>query len=155
MCWFLKYALHSKENRFSQILHKASLIGVHSQIFGVNIKNATLDSFIIKLGIDTAIADPIRRALDPAHISGQGYDGMNNVSRKARGIQGFRHCSSFKPAVVYVHRRNHTLNLAMVHSTKVRDVRNCLESDPPTQEQWNHSILLYALWRAVWSVNFG
>ena len=32
------------------------------------------------------------------------------------------------PEAVYVHCRNHTLNLAIAHSTKVRDVRNCLDT---------------------------
>ena len=31
-------------------------------------------------------------------------------------------------AAVYVHCRNHTLNLAIVHSLKVRDVRNYLDT---------------------------
>ena len=39
-----------------------------------------------KLGIDTAIAEPIRRALDPAHIVGQGYDGAGKVSGKVCGV---------------------------------------------------------------------
>ena len=55
--------------------------------------------------------------LDPAHIVGQGFDGVGNVSGKGT------HRSTVS-AAVYVHCKNHALNLAIVHSTKVRDVCN-------------------------------
>ena len=64
--------------------------------------------------------------LDPAHIVGQGYDGAGSVSGKACSVQA-RIAAQF-PAAVYVHCRNHALNLPIVHSTKVRDVRNCLDT---------------------------
>ena len=65
--------------------------------------------------IDTAIAVA---SLDPAHIVGQGYDGAGKARIAAQQF----------PTAVYVHCRNHALNLEIVHSTKVRDVRNCLDT---------------------------
>ena len=62
-----------------------------------------------KLGIDTAIGDLIRRAW--SSIVGQGYDGVGNVSGKACGVQ-----ARIATPV------NHSLNLPIVHTTKVRDV---------------------------------
>lgn len=61
---------------------------------------------------------------DPAHIVGQGYDEAGNVSGKVRGIQA--RIREQYPAAVYVHCRNHALNLAIVHSTKIPVVRNTL-----------------------------
>ena len=79
-------------------------------------------------GIDTAIADPIRRDLNPAHIIGQGYDGAGNISGKASSVQA-RIAAQF-PAAVYVHCKNQALTrlLPIVHSTKFRDVHNCLDT---------------------------
>lgn len=50
--------------------------------------------------------------LDPAHMVGQGYDGAGSVSGKVRGVQA--HIRAQYPAAVYVHCRNHALNLAIV-----------------------------------------
>ena len=64
--------------------------------------------------------------LEPAHIVGQGYDGAGNVSGKASSVQA--HFAAQFSAAVYVHCRIHILSLVIVHSTKVRDVRNCLDT---------------------------
>lgn len=64
--------------------------------------------------------------LDPAHIVGQGYDGAGNVSGKVRGVQA--RIREQYPAAVYMHCRNHALNLAIVHSTKIPVVRNSLNT---------------------------
>ncbi|KAK0146901.1 repressor of the inhibitor of the protein kinase [Merluccius polli] len=64
--------------------------------------------------------------LDPARIVGQGYDGAGNVSGKVRGVQA--RIREQYPAAVYVHCRNHALNLAIVHSTKIPVVRNTLNT---------------------------
>ena len=50
----------------------------------------------------------------------------------------FRHASQQFLAAVYVHCRNHAFNLAIVHSTKVRDVRNCLHG--PRNSELHHSL---------------
>lgn len=64
--------------------------------------------------------------LDPAHIVGQGYDGAGNVSGKVRGVQA--RIREQYPAAVYMHCRNHALNLAIVHSTKIPVVCNSLNT---------------------------
>ena len=58
--------------------------------------------------------------LDPA-IVGQGYAGK----RAAYSVQA-RIAAQF-PAAVYVHCRNHALNLVIVHSIRARDVCNSLD----------------------------
>ena len=117
------------------IPHKVSLMGAHSlesRMFGVNIKNAPFHSLSFKRGSKALTRLLLTRlgglGLDPAHIVGQGYDDQGyagNVSGKACCVKAriaAVSCSS------YVHCINHALNLAIVHSTKVRDVRNCLDT---------------------------
>lgn len=64
--------------------------------------------------------------LDPVNMVGQGYDGAGNVSGKVRGVQA--RVKQLYPAATYVHCRNHALNLAIVHSTRIPLVRNTLGS---------------------------
>ena len=60
--------------------------------------------------------------LDPANIVGQGYDGAGNMSGHTRGAQAC--ISSQYPRAKYVHCKNHSLNLAIIHSCKQRIVSN-------------------------------
>ncbi|XP_060782672.1 52 kDa repressor of the inhibitor of the protein kinase-like [Neoarius graeffei] len=64
--------------------------------------------------------------LDPKNMVGQGYDGTGNISGKVRGVQA--RVRQLYPAATYVHCRNHALNLAIVHSTRIPLVRNILDS---------------------------
>ena len=58
--------------------------------------------------------------LDPATIVGQGYDGAGNMSGHTKGAQA--RISSQYPAAKYVHCKNHSLNLAIIHACKQRIV---------------------------------
>ena len=60
--------------------------------------------------------------LDPANIVGQGYDGAGNMSGRTKGAQA--RISSQYPGAKYVHCKNHSLNLAIVHTCKQRIVSN-------------------------------
>ena len=60
--------------------------------------------------------------LDPANIVGQGYDGAGNMSGHTRGAQA--RISNQYPTATYVHCKNHSLNLAIVHACKQRVVSN-------------------------------
>ncbi len=53
---------------------------------------------------------------------GQGYDGAGNMSGSASGVQA--RISALNPDAVYIHCRNHCLNLALIHSCKVPCIRN-------------------------------
>ena len=60
--------------------------------------------------------------LDQMKIVGQGYDGAGNMSGHTRGAQV--RISSLYPAAVYVHCKNHSLHLAIVHTCRQRIVSN-------------------------------
>ena len=60
--------------------------------------------------------------LVPANIVGQGYDGAGNMSGNTRGAQA--RISTQYPTAKYVHCKNHSLNLAIVHACKQRIVSN-------------------------------
>ena len=60
--------------------------------------------------------------LDPASIVGQGYDGAGNMSGHTKGAQA--RISSQYPAAKYVHCKNHSLNLAIIHTCKQRIISN-------------------------------
>lgn len=64
--------------------------------------------------------------LQPSNMVGQGYDGAGNVIGKVRGVQA--RIKQLYPAATYVHCRNHALNLAIVHSTRIPLVRNALNA---------------------------
>ena len=61
--------------------------------------------------------------LDPANIVGQGYDGVGNMSGRTKGAQA--RISSLYPTAKYVHCKNHSLNLAIVHICKQRILATC------------------------------
>ena len=58
--------------------------------------------------------------LDPANIVAQGYDGAGNMSGHTKGAQA--RISSQYPRAKYVHCKNHSLNLAIIHTCKQRIV---------------------------------
>ena len=60
--------------------------------------------------------------LDPANIVGQGYDGAGNMSGHTKGAQA--RISSQFPTAKYVHCKNHSLNLAIIHTYKQRIISN-------------------------------
>lgn len=60
--------------------------------------------------------------LDPTNIVGQGYDGAGNMSGHTRGAQA--RISSQYPTAKYVHCKNHSLNLAIIHTCKQRIISN-------------------------------
>ena len=60
--------------------------------------------------------------LDPAGIVGQGYDGAGNMNGHTKGAQAC--ISSQYPAAKYVHCKNHSLNLAIIHTCKQRITSN-------------------------------
>lgn len=60
--------------------------------------------------------------LDPENIVGQRYDGAGNMSGHTKGAQA-RIVSRY-PKAKYVHCKNHSLNLAIVHTCKQRIVSN-------------------------------
>ena len=64
--------------------------------------------------------------LDPSKIVGQGYDGAGNMSGHTKGVQA--RISSIHPAALYVHCKNHSLNLAIVHACKQKIVSNMFVS---------------------------
>ena len=64
--------------------------------------------------------------LDLSKIVGQGYDGAGNMSGRTKGAQA--RISSVHPAAVYVHCKNHSLNLAIVHACKQKIVSNMFVS---------------------------
>lgn len=64
--------------------------------------------------------------LDPANIVGQGYDGAGNIGGHTRGAQA--RISSQYPTAKYVHCKNHSLNLAIIHTCKQRIISNMFTS---------------------------
>ena len=60
--------------------------------------------------------------LDPANIVGHGYDGAGNMSGHTKGAQA--RISSLYSTAKYVHCKNHSLNLAIVHTCKQRIISN-------------------------------
>ena len=60
--------------------------------------------------------------LDPENIVGQGYDGAGNMIGHTKGAQA--RILSHYPKAKYVHCKNHSLNLAIVHTCKQRIVSN-------------------------------
>ncbi len=56
------------------------------------------------------------------YLVGQGYDGAGNMRGPCKGVQA--RISALHPDAVYVHCRNHSLNLALVHSCSVPCIRN-------------------------------
>ena len=64
--------------------------------------------------------------LDPANIVGQGYDGAGNMSGRTKGVQAC--ISALHPAAVYIHCKNHSLNLVIVHTCEQRIVSNMFTS---------------------------
>ena len=60
--------------------------------------------------------------LDPANIVGQGYDSAGNMSGHTRGAQA--RISSQYPTAKYVHCKNNSLNLAIIHTCKQRIISN-------------------------------
>ncbi|XP_058877419.1 52 kDa repressor of the inhibitor of the protein kinase-like [Acipenser ruthenus] len=64
--------------------------------------------------------------LNPSNLVGQAYDDAGNMSGKIRGVQA-RIREKYLSAA-YVHCRNHSLNLAITHSTRIPLVRNTLNS---------------------------
>lgn len=60
--------------------------------------------------------------LDPMLIRGQGYDGASNMSGHIRGVAA--RIQSLNPLALYTHCCSHVLNLAIVKSCNVAEVRN-------------------------------
>ena len=60
------------------------------------------------------------------NIVAQGYDGAGNMSGKHRGVQA--RIKQLNPNTVYVHCRNHVLNLAICHTCRVPQIRNTYAS---------------------------
>ncbi len=60
--------------------------------------------------------------LNMKYLVGQGYDGAGNMKGPYKGVQA--RISALHPDAVYVHCRNHCLNLALVHSCTVPCIRN-------------------------------
>ncbi len=53
---------------------------------------------------------------------GQGYDGAGNMKGEYSGVQA--RISALNPDAVFIHCRNHCLNLALIHSCTVPSIRN-------------------------------
>lgn len=64
--------------------------------------------------------------LQPCNMVRQGYNWAGNITGKVRGVQAS--IKQLYPAATYVHCRNHALNLAIVHSTRIPSVRNALNA---------------------------
>ena len=60
--------------------------------------------------------------VDVNFLRGQGYDGAANMSGRFKGVQAI--VQKQIPSAVYVHCRAHSLNLAIVHSSRNAHVRN-------------------------------
>lgn len=60
--------------------------------------------------------------LDPRNLRGQGYDGASNMSGVRNGVQAL--IQQKNPLAIYTHCCSHVLNLVIVKSCSVPDIRN-------------------------------
>ena len=67
-------------------------------------------NFLVKIG------------LDPLMLRGQGYDGASNMSGHIRGVAA--RILAKNPLALYTHCSNHVLNLVIVKSCSIAEMRN-------------------------------
>lgn len=87
-----------------------------------------LEFIHVESGIGKDIATVILQSLkslgiDCSYLVGQGYDGASSMSGCFKGVQAI--IRETNPAALYVHCSAHSLNLALLHSSKVPAIRNC------------------------------
>ncbi|XP_033746866.1 zinc finger MYM-type protein 1-like [Pecten maximus] len=73
---------------------------------------------------DLLLSSLREHGVDVGKMCAQGYDGASNMSGRYRGVQA--RVREINPDTVYVHCKEHCLNLAIVHSCKEQCVRTIM-----------------------------